>query len=181
MLGLLRDLSAFLAARSVPHALVGAAALAVHGVSRSTFDADLFTTDISVLSAGAWGALRERGVGVDTRLGDYDDPLAGVVRFSLVGQRSVDLVVGRHPVWQKGVLARAKRIRFGEVELPVATPADLVLLKLFAGGSQDAWDIEQLLAAVGADAVTTSVEAALPGLPPEAAALWVRIRGAASR
>ncbi len=177
MLGLLRDISAFLTARSVPHALVGAAALAVHGVSRSTFDADLFTTDATVLSASAWGALLERGVGVDTRVGAYDDPLAGVVRFSLLGQRSVDLVVGRHAAWQKGVLARAVPFRFGEVELSVATPADLVLLKLFAGGSQDAWDIEQLLGVVGRDSVASLVEATLPRLPPEAAALWARISG----
>lgn len=174
MLGLLRDIAAFLSARSVPHALVGAAALAVHGVSRSTFDADLFTTDASVLSAGAWGALLERGVAVDTRIGEYDDPLAGIVRFSLPGQRNVDLVVGRH-TWQKGVLARAVPLKLGDVELSVATPADLVLLKLFAGGPQDAWDIEQLLGAVGRASVTPLVEATLPRLPPEAAELWERI------
>jgi len=176
MLTLLRDISAFLSARSVPHALVGAAALAVHGVSRSTFDADLFTTDNSVLSAGAWGALLERGVGVDTRVGEYDDPLAGVVRFSHAGQRSVDLVVGRH-AWQKGVLSRAVPLRLGDVELRVATPADLVLLKLFAGGPQDAWDIEQLLGVVGREAVASLVETTLPRLPPEAAELWARISG----
>lgn len=175
MLRLLRDISAFLAARSVPHALVGAAALAVHGVSRSTFDADLFTTDASVLSNSAWGALLERGVAVDVRVGDYGDPLAGIVRFSHAGQRSVDLVVGRG-AWQKDVLARAKPLRLGEVELNVATPADLVLLKLFAGGPQDAWDIEQLLGVVGGrEAVAAQVEATLPRLPPEAAALWGRI------
>jgi hypothetical protein len=177
MLGLLRDISAFLAARSVPHALVGAAALAVHGVSRSTFDVDLFTTDGSVLSSSAWGALLERGVAVDIRVGEYGDPLAGVVRFSVAGQRSVDLVVGRHAAWQKGVLARAVTLRLGDVELRVATPADLVLLKLFAGGPQDAWDIEQLLGVVGRDAVASLVETTLPRLPPEAAALWGRISG----
>ncbi len=180
MLGLLRDISAFLTARSVPHALVGAAALAVHGVSRSTFDADLFTTAGNVLSSGAWGALLERGVKVDTRVGDYDDPLAGVVRFSLAGQRSVDLVVGKNG-WQKEVLARATPLRFRELEIAVATPADLVLLKLFAGGPQDAWDIEQLLGGVGRAAVAPRVEAVLPSLPPEAAALWARISGAGKR
>jgi hypothetical protein len=181
MLGLLRDISAFLAARSVPHALVGAAALAVHGVSRSTFDVDLFTTDASVLSASAWGALLEQGVGVDTRVGDYEDALAGVVRFSLLGQRSVDLVVGRHQAWQKGVLTRATPFRLGDVELPVATPADLVLLKLFAGGPQDAWDIEQLLAVVGRAVVAPAIEATLPSLPPEAAELWARLSKAGRR
>jgi hypothetical protein len=58
----------------------------------------------------------------------------------------------------------------------VVTPADLVLLKLHAGGPQDAWDVTQLLAAVGADAVVPRVEAQLSRLPVEARALWDRVR-----
>lgn len=55
-----------------------------------------------------------------------------------------------------------------------AAPADLVLLKLYAGGPQDAWDIAQLLDA--APAIEPLVEASLGGLPAECAALWRRIR-----
>lgn len=41
-----------LASEAVPHALIGAAALAAAGVSRSTFDIDLLTTDRRVLEKG---------------------------------------------------------------------------------------------------------------------------------
>jgi hypothetical protein len=175
MLGLLARVSAELAARSIPHALVGAAAMAVHGISRSTFDADLFTTDRAVLDQALWSALAAEATAVDLRVGDADDPLAGVVRFAREGQRSVDLVVGRDR-WQAEVIARAVPTPLGGAEIPVVTPADLVLLKLHAGGPQDAWDVTQLLSAVGADALVPHVEAQLSRLPVEARALWDRIR-----
>jgi hypothetical protein len=173
VLRLLSDVSRQLTTRGVRHALIGAGALAVHGVSRSTFDLDLLVTDPAVLAAGSWSALGA-GVAVDTRRGDADDPLAGVVRLSMPGERSVDVVVGRH-AWQAEALARAQVTSLGAVELPVVAPADLVLLKLFAGGPQDAWDVEQLLAAADRVAIAGAVEAQLHRLPADAAALWRRI------
>jgi len=55
-------------------------------------------------------------------------------------------------------------------------PADLIRLKLYAGGSQDSWDIEQLLAA-SADrgALIREVESGLDSLPAEVRRLWNRI------
>lgn len=62
----------FLAAREIPHALIGAAALAAAGISRSTFDIDLLTTDAAVLRDTTWAPLRAEGVSVDVRRGDHD-------------------------------------------------------------------------------------------------------------
>ena len=76
MLGLLDDVSSELGGRGVPHALIGAGALAVHGVSRSTFDLDLLATDRAVLAPAFWTPLATRGDAVDVRVGDDDDPLA---------------------------------------------------------------------------------------------------------
>jgi hypothetical protein len=50
-------------------------------------------------------------------------------------------------------------------------------LELYAGGLQDAWDIEQLLGAVDGTAIAAAVERLLPDMPDEARALWTRIRG----
>lgn len=63
------------------------------------------------------------------------------------------------------------------VRVPVATVSDLILLKLYAGGPQDAWDIEQLLeiAADRAD-LEARAEAQLDALPAESRRLWSRIR-----
>ena len=58
------------------------------------------------------------------------------------------------------------------------TAANLILLKLYAGGPQDAWDIEQLLASGDRDGLVVAVSAALPALPEEARRQWARIVGA---
>ncbi len=175
MLRLLERVTRLLAARGVEHALVGAGALAAHGVSRSTFDVDLLVTDRRVLDAQAWAELSAAGVQVDVRAGDDEDPLAGVVRLSEPGERSVDVVVGRHR-WETEILHRA-RAASAPGQVPVAAAADLVLLKLYAGGPQDAWDVEQLLAASDREAIGAAVLRVLPRLPPHAAALWRRVTG----
>ncbi len=46
---LLADVNAALAGAGVPHALIGAAALAAHGVTRATADVDVLTTDARAL------------------------------------------------------------------------------------------------------------------------------------
>lgn len=177
MLDLVGQVSSELSARGIPHAMIGAGAMAVHGISRSTFDVDLFTTERAALRAETWASLAARGVTVDVRVGDHDDPLAGVVRLSAAGQRAVDVVVGRHP-WQADVVRRAVAAPIGGAPIPVAVPADLVLLKLYAGGPQDAWDVEQLIAAApDRDAVRAEVERRLVDLPADAAELWRRVSG----
>ncbi len=151
--------------------------MAVHGVGRSTLDIDLLTTDASVLESGFWRAKLAPGIQADVRRGAADDPLAGVVRFTAPDESPVDLVVGRLE-WQAVIVRQAPRMSLGEVTLPVASAADLILLKLYAGGAQDAWDVVQLLATPGGAGLAAHVYAHLPALPAEASALWGRIREA---
>ena len=156
----------------IPFALVGASAMAAHGVSRATADIDLMTMDARVLTPGFW----QDASGVDIRRGDHDDPLAGVVRISAPGQPVVDVIVGRHG-WQRRLLDSTSVVHLDGVELPVLDRPGLILMKLYSGGPQDGWDIAQLLA--GADDRTlTCVEEALPDLPPDAVPFWRRIRDA---
>ena len=70
-----------------------------------------------------------------------------MVRFGAPGESPIDVVVGKFG-WQRRVLERAEPMG----ELPVVRAADLILLKLYAGGPQDAWDIQQLLLASSRDA-----------------------------
>ena len=153
----------------IPYALIGAGALAVHGVSRSTLDLDLLTTDPRVFGPDFWNDLHD--VTIDIRRGDADDPLAGVVRFSVPGERDVDLIVGRHP-WQDTAVRRATRVSAGDLVVPVVGVADLILLKLYAGGAQDLWDIQQLLAVRGSTDVTDEVQRGLTALPGRCSELW---------
>jgi hypothetical protein len=91
-----------------------------------------------------------------------------------LGAAPVDLVVGRS-AWQSGSLARAVRADLGGSAIPVLCPADLVLFKLYAGGAQGAWDVQQLLAVEDRGALIAEVECRLADLPPHATALWRHI------
>ena len=91
----------------MPFAVVGAAAMAVHGVSRSTRDLDLLALAPECLDAATWEPLRASAIAARIRRGDADDPLAGVVRFTASGEHPLDLVVGKSR-WQETVLARSR-------------------------------------------------------------------------
>ena len=163
---------AVLDAAGVSHAVIGAAALAAAGVVRSTLDLDLLTLDARVLDRPFWDVLRSAGVDVDVRRGDADDPLAGVVRASMSAERPVDLIVGRH-AWQVRAIERARTLASG---MRVVLPRDVVLLKLYAGGAQDLWDVKQLLVALDGTPLVSQVEEELSDLPAEAANLWTTVR-----
>ena len=68
--------------------------MAVHGVSRSTRDVDVFTLAQECLEAAFWAPLRAPALEARVRKGDADDPLAGVVRLTAGrGGASEDCVV----------------------------------------------------------------------------------------
>jgi hypothetical protein len=170
---LLDAVASRLEALKIPYCAIGASALAAHGVSRATQDIDLLTVDMAALEARSWEELPP-GVTHEVRRGDAMDPLAGVVRLQRPGETDVDVVVGKHR-WQSGVIDRSVPTIIEGRGLPVAGAPDLVLLKLFAGGPQDAWDIGELLR----DADTTlvaDVERHLGELPTSAQQLWRRLR-----
>jgi hypothetical protein len=174
-MSLLAAVLARLRERRMPHALIGASALAHHGVSRATLDIDLLAMGSDCLQRSSWEELGPRDVEVDVRRGDTDDPLAGVVRFRAGGERPVDLIVAKRG-WQRRVLERAAPALLEEERLPVVQAADLVLLKLYAGGLQDAWDVRQLLdAAQEPERLAAAVDAGLEDLPSESRELWMRV------
>ena len=160
-----------LAEASSPTALIGGVALAVHGITRYTEDADLLSADGRVLSETFWEPLRRRGDHVEVRRGDFDDPLRGVVRLSAAGEKPVDVVVGRSS-WHEQVLSRRRTLHVAGEDLPVVDPADLVLLKLEAGGPQDILDVRLLLAGPEGAAIRADVEARLPALPSFLRVSW---------
>jgi hypothetical protein len=96
------------------------------------------------------------------------------VWYGLGHRGTFDVVVGRWK-WQQRVIERAGPTPWGERSLPTVTTADLILLKLAAGGPQDAWDVGRLLA-VAPESVIPEVEERLPDLQDDARDLWQRIR-----
>lgn len=170
---LLTQLAAALQTMGVAHALIGAGALNIHGVNRATLDLDLLAVDAACLRPDFWTDLESQGISIEVRKGDLTDPLAGVVRFRSPGEGPVDLVVGKF-IWQRKILDRAVSTALEDARLPVARAADLILLKLYAGGPQDGWDIQQLLAGEDRNELITEVEQHLAELPPHAVKLWRR-------
>jgi hypothetical protein len=141
---------------------------------RSTYDTDFLTTDRAVLSHGYWAPILERGLSVDVRVGDFDDPLAGVVRITAPGEPKIDVVVAKYR-WQREVLDRSEPITFEGSLVLVPRLADLLLLKLFAGGYEDRMDIHRVLAGPHRESLIREVEAQLHDLPADARALWKEI------
>lgn len=166
---LLAGVSRRLDASGVPHALIGAAALAARGVARSTYDIDILTTDVRVVASGFWELLRAEGADVDIRRGDVDDPLGGVIRVTSPGQRPVDVVLGKTR-WHARAVERADRTPDGTAIVAVR---DLVLLKLYAGGTQDLWDVRALLELPGRATLVAQVDEDLAGLPADMRARWI--------
>ena len=167
-------MSTLLRARRIPFAVVGAAAMAAHGVSRSTGDLDLLTLKSECLAEEFWNDVRSARIRVQIRRGDPSDPLAGVVRFATIDQDPIDLIVGKD-AWQARIFERVREIEIDDVTLPVASSADVVLLKLFAGGPQDLSDAQQLLDAGDRAAISAEVERALPELSAACREAWLRV------
>jgi hypothetical protein len=175
-----------LASRGVAHRLIGAAALAAHGVARSTRDVDLLVTDAGVLDASLWDGVAPEGFSLEVRRGDATDPLVGVVRvdqdlpddagwdFAPVG---VDVVVLRGRWAEELTHSEGPEVDLGGRRVRAVDAVGLVLLKLYAGGARDAWDITSLLEGIDApEAVIAAVDARLASLPRRCAALWRRVR-----
>jgi hypothetical protein len=133
-------------------ALIGAAALAVHGYARGTQDIDLAAV---VLPLGPLSQLAQRlqaeGLYTELRLPDEDDPLGGVlvIAESEAGFDVVEVVNFLNPlrrVANPAAQAIARAFPLDGVGLHCVALADLVALKLYAGGMSDHADIVQLLA-----------------------------------
>ena len=70
------DVAARLDAEGVGFALIGALAMAVLGVSRSTADIDFLSVEEGLLKRELWTDFEERGATLRLLKGDFDDPLA---------------------------------------------------------------------------------------------------------
>ncbi len=155
-----------LARRGIPCAVIGGAALAVHGIARATVDLDLLATDANALDRQTWEGFSDPPS--EIRRGGSDDPLDGVVRFRRASE-VVEVIVGTSS-WMRQIVGRAAPHLLGGESLPVVAAVDLVLLKLYAAGPQDLLDIKLLLAAL--PAVAGEVNARVSVLPPEVQETW---------
>lgn len=175
--------------RSVPVRLIGASALAAHGVPRSTHDVDLLAADPAVLAPELWEGVAPPGFHVEIRRGDATDPLLGIVRIEEevdddhdweTPPMGLDVVLVRGLWAARMTDSQGPTTRFGDVEVRAVDAVDLVLLKLYAGGPRDGWDITALLEARRAElpALLARIDAEIVRLPRRCGRMWKRIVGA---
>jgi hypothetical protein len=91
----------------------------------------------------------------------------------------VDVVVGRSP-WTQRILQRKSEVRLGDQSIPVVDRADLVLLKLYAGGPQDLLDARMLLAAGDETETQRIIEGRLAEAPAAVRSAWRELTGRTS-
>jgi predicted nucleotidyltransferase len=129
------------------YAIIGAVARNAWAPPRATTDVDLtVAAEKEALRAiaealGAIGYVEARAHRTDPA-----DPLPDILVFrSETGRpRQLDVLVAKTP-FERSVLERAVSIRIGSIEVPVATPEDIVVYKLLANRPRDQEDIRAIL------------------------------------
>lgn len=154
-LALAEQVSKMAVGLGIPTALIGAAALAVHGYARGTQDIDL----AAAVPPDALRRLREAaqvaGLRAELRLPDEDDPLGGVLVVSASEDEDhnptdvvevVNFLNLLRPSANPAAEAIARSVRLEGLQLRCVAMADLVALKLYAGSRRDLADIVEVLA-----------------------------------
>lgn len=137
------SVAGFLAGKRIPHAVIGAVALAVHGAPRYSAGVDVLVLDPVVLSTAFWAGHGTQPRSI--RSGGDDDPLVGLVLFAeSAAELPTDVVVGRGYAARFALDTAAANHDLG---CPVVSPLGLALLKLEAGGIGDLQDLVALQAA----------------------------------
>lgn len=132
----------------VRSALIGGLAVATWGSPRATEDIDLLAE--MTPSSELEGALQAEGWRLSWHRGGSDDPIPLLLRLKWAhGGPGVEVICATQP-WERGMLGRAIRIVLpGGSRVPIVAPADLIVLKLLAGGPQDLIDVADLLSRCG--------------------------------
>ena len=168
------DVRDVLERHGISYILIGGHAVAARGFPRFTSDIDFMTTESRALDAKIWAELADAGAHIDSRRGDFDDPLGGVVHITLPDGQEIDIVVGKQK-WEQEVIDRAEPMEVADMIVPVPRVSDLILLKLAAGGYLDLNDAAVLLAVNDREQVASEVNERIGRLPEDARAAWQRI------
>lgn len=143
---LLGRVAAVLDVAGVRYAVVGGVAVNLVGEIRETKDLDCTLALEESGISGVAQAFEKAGFVV----GHYGGPGAPMARWMRLTQPSADppirtdLIVATDGLW-KNVVARARPLPIGDGAYPVATPEDLILLKLKAGRLQDLFDAASVI------------------------------------
>jgi len=131
--------------KHISYAIIGGYAVAAWGELRATHDVDFLcgVQDLAVLKP----ALKGSGYVLEHRTGDSEDPISDVIRIEVGSEESpyeIDVIAGIRGA-PPGLLQRARVVRFAEVDLKIAGPEDMIILKLLGGSPLDIKDARGIL------------------------------------
>lgn len=123
--------------------VVGAHALAAHGVPRATGDLDLWVRASAENAERVWRALEQFGAPLhDLTIDDLARPDV-VFQIGVVPQR-IDLLTSITGVSFDDAWANRVHVEIGELEVPVLGRSELLRNKRAVGRTRDLADIEEL-------------------------------------
>jgi hypothetical protein len=133
----------------IRYAVIGGYAVAAWGEERATRDVDLLCDvgDSNVLIA----ALNQDHLRFVHRIGDYDDPISEIIRIDMGPIEvlfEVDVLIGLRDA-PAGILDRVRTVHIGDLAIPVASPEDMILLKLLGGSARDFEDARSIVQVQG--------------------------------
>jgi predicted nucleotidyltransferase len=143
---LLLDVVEVLDQQRIDYAVIGATAATIYGSMRSSADADVVLSLALSEAADLEAKLKLLGLATELNLGDFDDPIPGMLRVRDTHENQVDLLVGLKGL-ESQAFARVVQIEFEGVSLRFIGIEDFIAMKLFAGGPIDLMDARRALIA----------------------------------
>lgn len=131
----------------ISYAVIGGYAVAAWGEARATRDVDLLcnTQDLDHIKRLFTSANLE----FEHRSGDADDPISDVVRLQVGTPGTpyeVDILAGIRGA-PGGILQRARSVPIEDLVVSVASPEDVIILKLLGGSARDLEDVRSIISA----------------------------------
>ena len=129
----------------IPYAVIGGYAVAAWGNVRTTRDIDILcsTRDLETLKS----ALSQSGMDFEHRMGDADDPISDVIRIRPGAPGTpyeIDFLAGIRGA-PPDLLARAREVSLDDLKIPIASPEDMVVLKILGGSARDLEDARSII------------------------------------
>ena len=143
------EVSGFLRAAGIDHAVGGALALGFYAEPRGTLDVDLNVFVDADEPGEALDALSAGGIVVDRDRAAATIASRGDLFLRHRGCR-LDLFFNSIPL-HASVARRTREVRLLGARVPILAPEDLIVLKLLFHRHKDVVDIERIVAAMGAD------------------------------
>jgi predicted nucleotidyltransferase len=126
------------------YAVIGGYAVAAWGEERATRDIDLYCTSDS---QNVIEELKKERLQFEHRIGDWDDPIAEVIRIDMGMEANpfeVEIIFGIKNA-PPAIMNRVRLLDIEGIAVPVTSPEDMILLKLLGGSPRDLEDAESIV------------------------------------